>query len=69
MNMKDLAMYHAMAIMSLGQEIYAPFMARTHRNPNGVSAYEPQKLKGFTQVKGRKKLTKKKRKQLKHKKQ
>ena len=69
MSMKDLAMYHAMAVMSLNQEIYAPFMARPYRNPNGVSAYELQKLIGFTQVKGRKKLSKKKRKQLKSKKQ
>lgn len=68
MSMKDLVMMNALAIMSLNQEIYSPFMAQPYRNPNGVNAYEPQKLTGFTQVYGRRRLTKKQRKQLKNRK-
>ena len=63
MSMKNLAMYHALALMS-GHNFFCE-----RYNPNGISAYEPQKLTGFTQVKGRRRLSKKKRKQLKNKKQ
>lgn len=63
MNMKDLAMMHALALMS-GHNFFCE-----RYNPNGASAYDPPKLKGFTQVKGRRRLTKKQRKHLKTKKQ
>jgi len=39
------------------------------RNSSETIAYDPVKLTGFTQVKGRRRLSKKKRKQLKTKKQ
>lgn len=63
MSMKDLAIMNALALMS-GHNFFCE-----RYNPNGVKAYEPQKLTGFTQVKGRRRLSKKKRKQLKNKKQ
>ena len=63
MSMKDLAIMHALALMS-GHNFFCE-----RYNPNGVKAYEPQKLTGFTQVKGRRRLTKKQRKQIKSKKQ
>lgn len=63
MSMKDLAIMHALALMS-GHN----FFCERYNNPNGVNAYEPQKLTGFTQVKGRRRLSKKQRKQLKNRK-
>lgn len=63
MSMKDLAIMYALALMS-GHNFFCE-----RYNPNGVNTYEPQKLTGFTQVKGRRRLTKKQRKQLKTKKQ
>ena len=70
MSMKDLAIYHAMALMyaaTYGKEI-APY---TEPNPTSLRLppEPPVKLTGFTQIKGRRRLSKKKRKQLKNKKQ
>ena len=66
MSMKDLAMYHAMALMynaACGKYV-APY---TEPNPTSLRLppEPPVKLTGFTQVKGRRKLSKKQRKQLK----
>lgn len=68
MSMKDLVMMNALALM-YGNNHFMPQGYVEQRNPNGVNAYEPQKLTGFTQIKGRRRLTKKQRKQLKSKKQ
>ena len=70
MSMKDLAMYHAMALMY--NAAYGKYIA-PYAEPNPTSLRlppePPVKLTGFTQVKGRRRLTKKQRKQLKTKKQ
>ena len=64
MSMKDLAIMNALALMS-GHNFFCE-----RYNPNGVNAYEPQKMTGFTQVKGRRRLSKnQRRKQRKTKKQ
>ena len=61
MSMKDLEMYNAMALMYAAT--YGKYVA-PYTEP------EPHvRLTGFTQVKGRRRLTKKQRKQLKTKKQ
>lgn len=67
MIMKDLAMYHAMALMY--QATYGKYVAPyTEPIPTSLRLppEPPVKLTGFTQVKGRRRLTKK---QLKNKKQ
>lgn len=68
MSMKDLAMYHAMALM---YNAYGKYIA-PYAEPNPTSLQLPPephvKLTGFTQIKGRKRLSKKKRKQLKNRK-
>ena len=69
MSMKDLAMYHAMALMynATYGKILTPY---TEPNPTSLRLKdEPVKLTGFTQVKGRRRLSRKQRKQLKAKKQ
>lgn len=68
MNMKDLAMYHAMALMYTAYGKYvAPY---TEPIPTSLRLppEPPVKLTGFTKVKGRRRLSKKKRKQLKNRK-
>lgn len=70
MSMKDLAMYHAMALMyaaTYGKDL-SPF-AEPIPTSLRLPPEPPVKLTGFTQVKGRRRLTKKQRKQLKSKKQ
>ena len=62
MSMKDLAIMNALALMC-GHNFFC-----VRYNPNSVNAYEPQKLTGFTQIKGRRRLSKKQRKQLKNRK-
>lgn len=63
MSMKDLAMMHALALMSVHN-----FFCERY-NPNSVNPYEPPKLTGFTQISGRRRLTKRQRKHFKSKKQ
>lgn len=70
MSMKDLAIYHAMALMyaaTYGKDI-APYAEPTPTSLR-LPPEPPVKLTGFTQVKGRRRLTKKQRKQPKSKKQ
>lgn len=70
MSMKDLAMQSAMALMYTAT--YGKYVAPyTEPIPTSLrlSPESPVKLTGFTQIKGRKRLTKKQRKQLKNKKQ
>lgn len=70
MSMKDLAMYHAIALMY--QATYGKYVT-PYTGPIPTSLRlppePPVKLTGFTQVKGRRHLTKKQRKHLKAKKQ
>lgn len=70
MSMKDLAIYNAVELMynaALGKYI-APY---AEPNPTSLRLppEPPVKLTGFTQIKERRRLTKKQRKQLKTKKQ
>lgn len=69
MSMKNLVMYHAMALMY--NAAYSKYIA-PYAEPNPTSLRlppePPVKLTGFTQVKGRRRLTKKQRKQLKNRK-
>ena len=60
MSMKDLAMYHAISLLS-------DFYDNNTFESSAFNNYKPQKLTGFTQVKGRRRLSKKKRKLLKSK--
>ena len=69
MSMKDLAMYNAMALMYAAT--YGKYVAPyTEPNPTSLRLppEPPVRLTGFTQVKGRRRLTKKQRKQLKNRK-
>lgn len=70
MSMKDFAIYNAMALMyaaTYGKDL-TPF---AEPNPTSLRLppEPPVKLTGFTQIKGRRHLSKKQRKQLKTKKQ
>ena len=62
MSMKDLAMYHAISLLG-------GFYGSEPLESSAFNNYEYQKFTGFTQVKGRRRLSKKKRKLLKTKKQ
>ena len=62
MSMRDLA--RRRAILALGG-----FYGDNLLESSAFNNYDPPKLTGFTQIKGRKRLTKKQRKQLKTKKQ
>lgn len=62
MSMRDLAM--RCAILALGY-----FYGDNLLESSAFNNYESPKLKGFTQIKGRRRLSKKQRKQLKNKKQ
>ena len=71
--MKDQATFAALSLFAAACGYHSPhFDPDVMCNPTslhiGVNAYEPQKLTGFTQVKGRRRLTKKQRKQLKNRK-
>lgn len=62
MSMKDLLMFHTFSLLG-------GFYGGNSLESSAFNNYESPKLTGFTQVKGRRHLTKKQRKQLKTKKQ
>ena len=61
MSMKDLTMDYALSLLS-------DFYSGNSLKSSSFNNYKSQKLTGFTKVKGRRRLTKKQRKQLKSKK-